>query len=315
MKTSPFIFASAVVLACALPLHAEVREFHSAKGSAIKAELVKVRGANVVIRDESGKENSVPLKGFSRDDVTYICRWIAAEPTALDYRFDAKETEKAADKIPGTGGSRARTGYSAYGTADESLRGYEISVSNRCANPVEGVRACYRIFLLDCVEVSAGDYAQVMAKRKLLFKSGNVELPTLSYNGSFKFSTRYHTLQKMKAANNWDGVSERDRLRGVWVKFYRHGVEVSEWKSPTCPKCEWPESATEKSALDADKEKQKPLLAALTAPLTEPVKPAPKPTPAPKSAPPPSNDKDDLAEELKIFDLGDVTDEKPVKGK
>jgi hypothetical protein len=164
------------------------------------------------------------------------------------------------------------------------------------------------------VEVSVGDYASIMRKQKVLFKSGNLVLPTLNTNGSYKFTTRVHTMHKMKAANNYNGVNERDRLRGVWIKFYRHGVEVSEWKSPTCPKCEWPENDAEKTALEGDKEKQKPLLAALTAPLTEPVKPAPKLTPT-KVEPPSANDKDDLAEELKIFDLGDITDEGTVKGK
>ena len=311
MKTYPFVFAVAISLTCTATLQAELREFHNSKGVALKAELVKARGPNVVIRDAEGKENTVPVKNFSRDDVTYILRWIMAEPTALDYRFEAKETEKAVDKVPGTGG-RAPTGYAAYGTADESQRGYEVSLSNRCANPVEGIRACYRVFLLDCVDMSSSDYAFVMNKRKLLFKSGNVELPTMNYNASFKFSTRVHTLHKMKAANNYNGVNERDRLRGVWVKYYRHGVEVGEWKSPTVPRCEWPESSSEKEALDSDKEKQKPLLAALTAPLTEPVKPPVKTVPVAKPKPPVS-EKDDLAEELKIFDLGDVTDEKPVK--
>lgn len=309
MKTFPFVFASIVLLSFAAPLRAEMREFHSVKGTAIKAELVKARGPNVVIRDEAGKESSVPLKGFSRDDVTYICRWMAAEPTALDYRFDAKETEKQLDKVPGTG--RA-SGPAAYGTADETQRGYEVNLYNRCANPIEGVRACYRVFLLDCVDVSTGGWASVMPARKLMFKSGNIELPTLAYNGTFKLTTRVHAMHKMKAANNYYGVAERDRLRGVWVKFYRHGVEVSEWKSPTVPKCEWPENSEEKDALKEDKEKQKPLLAALTAPLNEPVKPAAdhsKPKSKPKTEKPkPSAEKDDMPEELKIFDLGDVSD-------
>src|SRR5687768_2640974 len=140
MKTDPFVLAAAAILACALPLHAEVREFKDVKGRPLKAELVKARGPNVVIRGADGKEATVPLKNFSRDDVAYICRWIAAEPTALDYRFDVKEAEKTVEKVPGLG--RPSNAY-AYGTAEESQRAYEISLSNRCQNPIEGVRVCY----------------------------------------------------------------------------------------------------------------------------------------------------------------------------
>jgi hypothetical protein len=304
MQTRPLILIAAVAV-CALPLRAEVREFRDAKGRTLKAELVKARGTNVVIRNAEGKEVPVPLKSFSRDDIAYICRWIAADPKALDYRFDVKDAEKAAEKIPGLG---RPSGAAAYGTAEQSARAYEVSISNRCQNPVEGIRACYRVFLVDCVEVSEGsDYASVLSQRKLLFKTGNVEVPVMPYNGSFKFTTRAHVVHKMKAANNFYGVSERDRMRGVWVKFYRHGVEVSEYKSGTVPRCEWPENDEEKAALAGDKESQKPLLAALASPASEPAKPvaAAKPRPKPKV-----EEKDDLPEELKIFDLADVIDDK-----
>lgn len=309
MQTLPF--ALIATLACAAPLRAEVREFHDAKGRPLKAELVKARGTNVLIRNADGKEVPVPLKSFSRDDIAYICRWIAAEPTALDYRFDAKETEKPIDKVPGLGRPASAN---SYGTAEESQRAYDISLSNRCQNPVEGVRVCYRVFLLDCVDVSAGDYAFILSPRKLLFKSGNFELPAMPYNGSYKFTTRAHKLQKMKAANTFSGVGDRDRLRGVWIRYFRHGVQVGEWKSVGVPRCEWPENNKEKEALEDDKERQKPLLAALTAPITEPVKPAPPPQPPEK---PKADDKNDVPEELKIFELVDTDDKKavPVKGK
>ena len=199
MKIDPLVLAVAAVLASSAPLYAEVREFHDVKGRAIKAELLKARGPNVVIRGADGKEATVPLKNFSRDDVAYICRWIAAEPAALDYRFDIKETEKTVEKVPGLG--RPNNAY-AYGTAEESQRAYEISLSNRCQNPIEGVRVCYRVFLVDCVDVmESSTYASVLSRRKLLFKSGNIELPSLNYNGSHKFTTRAHAVQKMKAAN------------------------------------------------------------------------------------------------------------------
>ena len=311
MQTRPFALALIALLTCAAPLAAEVREFKDAKGRPLKAELVKARGTNVVIRNEEGKELPVPLKNFSRDDITYICRWIAAEPTALDYRFDVKEAEKAVDKVPGLG---RPSGPAAYGTAEETMRAYDLSISNRCQNPIEGVRVCYRVFLVDCVDASDSGYASVNTKRKLLFKTGNVELPAMPYNGSCKLTTRAHAVHKMKAANNFYGVSERDRMRGVWIKFYRHGVEVGEYKSGTVPRCEWPENKDEKAALEDDRHRQKPLLAALEAPLTEAV----KPPPAPKAAPKPKvvEPKDDVAEEMKIFDLEDIIDDKkelPVK--
>lgn len=317
MKTGPHtrrLTALAVIACGILSSHAEVREFRDVKGRPLKAELVKLRGPNVVIRGADGRDTTVPLKNFSSDDVTYICRWVAAEPAALDYRFDVKEAEKAVEAVPGLGRS---SGANAYGTAEESRRAYEISLSNRCQNPIEGIRVCYRVFLVDCVEVSeTGGYASVLPARKLLLKAGNFELPRMTYNGSHKFTTRSHTVHKMKAANTYGGVAERDRMRGVWVRFYRHGVQVSEYKSGTVPRCAWPENEDEKSALKDDKEKQKPLLAALTAPLTAPANPAPASAPAPRSvAMKPKteekiDEKDDLPEELKIFDMSDIADDK-----
>ncbi len=311
MKTDLLVLSVAAVLAGSAPLRAEVREFHDVKGRVIKAELLKARGPNVVIRGADGKEATVPLKNFSRDDVTYICRWIAAEPAALDYRFDIRETEKTVEKVPGLG--RPNNAY-AYGTAEESQRAYDLSVSNRCQNPVEGVRLCYRVFLVDCVDVSeTGGYASVLSSRKLLFKSGNVELPPMNYNASHKFTTRAHAVQKMKAANTYSGISERDRMRGVWVRCYRHGVQIAEWKSGTVPRCEWPENNAEKSALEEDKDEQKPLVAALSAPIAEPVKPVKpvKHAATPKLVEKPKEDgKSDLPEELKIFDMADIVDDK-----
>src|SRR5689334_21915053 len=99
--TGPHLLTAIAFTAFGISSHAEVREFHDVKGRAIKAELLKLRGPNVVIRGADGKDTSVPLKNFSNDDVIYICRWAAAEPTALDYRFDVREAEKAEEKVPG----------------------------------------------------------------------------------------------------------------------------------------------------------------------------------------------------------------------
>ena len=292
----------ALLLLAAAPLPAEVRTFTDAKGRKLEAELVKARGPNVVLRMDR-KEVPVPLKNFSREDQTVILQWMATDPTAIDYRFDCRETEKDvphAEADPG----------------DPPHRGYELTVANRCLNTVDGVRLCYRVFLDDRVDAIRSWFGE----RKLMFKSGDEVLPSLPYGKSAKVTTRGHQIDKTRS-NGFSGQPERDRLRGVWVRFYKHGVMVSEWKSGTVPKCEWPASKSEEERLAGDKAQQAALVASIAAkpatPAATPDKPAVPDKPAapevaenkPKPAAPdkPAAKEDDVPEEIKIFEM---TDEK-----
>jgi hypothetical protein len=230
-----------LLLMIGVPAGAEVRTFHDVKGRAMEAELVKARGPNIVVRMDK-KEVPVPLKQFSREDQTVILQWIATDPGAIDYRFDCREAEK---EVPRTDGEEG-----------PGLRGYEVTVANRCLNTVDGIRMCYRVFLDDRVDPIGSWFNS----RKLMFKAGDEELPALAYGKSAKVVTRGHQVDKTRS-NGFSGQPERDRLRGVWVRFFRFGTEVGSWKSGAVPKCEWPESSAEKARLEGDRERQRELVA------------------------------------------------------
>ena len=288
----------------AATVSAEVRTFTDVKGRKLEAELVKARGPNVVLRMDR-KEVPVPLKNFSREDQTAILQWIATDPMAIDYRFDCRETEKDVPRPDADPGEEA------------PHRGYEVTVANRCLNTVDGIRLCYRVFLDDRVDAIRSWFGE----RKLMFKSGDEVLPALSYGKSAKVTTRGHVIDKTRS-NGFSGQPERDRLRGVWLRFYKHGVMVAEWKSGTVPKCEWPASKSEEERLAGDKDQQAALIASMAAkpaaPAVEPAKPAAEPVkPAapevaenktkPAAPDKPAAKEDDVPEEIKIFEM---TDEK-----
>ncbi len=291
------------LIGTALHSTAEFREFKDIKGRVIKAEPVKARGLNITMRLESGSEVPVALKTLCEADQNFLLTWISVTPAALDYRFDCKEGEKSVEGGNFAPGSSARY----WGAAYTAAKQYEVSLASRCQNPINGLRICYRVFLEDRVSETGSTYGG----RKLMYKSGNYELPTLSYNLGHKFMTRPHVMHKITATSSFYGTSERDRLRGVWVKFYRFGVEVYEWKSQTCAKCEWPAPGSdEKEALEKDAEKLKNLIGSLAA---SPAKPKPE-TPTVKAPAviqaPEVKPENDMPEEMKIFDMDEL---KPAK--
>lgn len=243
-------FLSLLVLCgLSLPGQGAIREFRDTKGRPLLAEPVRAVGSEIFLRTSLGAEVSVPVQNFSPEDVTWLGHWIAAEPAALDYRFAVSASEKTTRKDARLAGG-----------GEESARAYEVTVSNLCRNAVEGLRVCYRVFLSDSVALTTEGLAIIRNEADLLWKAGQTDLPVIGYNGTATFTTQSFALQKTFA-----GGGGRDRLRGVWLRFFRHGMQVGEWKSGDTPRNQlWPEDAAESALLTADREQQKPLLAALT---------------------------------------------------
>ena len=274
-------------------LPAEVREFESSKGQIIKAEPVVMRGMNVILRMENKQQVPVPVKNFSVADQAWIQQWMRWDPTALDYNFDCKPVEKAGEAM------RQKLTYYRYEVVP---RGFEVQICNRSQSTLEGVKVAYRVFLEDRV----GKLGEVHIK--VNYHTGVSELPVLKTNVSHTLITKKLECEKLTPVDGWTfyvGKITRDRLRGVWLRFYRHGTMVSEWKSSGVPKCAWPESKDEMKQMEKDKEAaRKGAEAAATSP-----DPTPKPEPAgpvAKPAPlqlPKKEDEGGIPEELKIFEL------------
>lgn len=283
-----------VLLACVpLTAVAELREFKNQKGSTFKAEPLVVRGPNVVLKGENGRELTVAVKSLSREDQDFILRWMVHEPKALSYSFDCKSEEK-------TGETRKLS--SRLGKLEATDKSYEIKINNRCQNPIDDLKVAYRVFLEDRVADTGMD-----REVGVIWKGGLLDMGRLTYNQSTSITTGSHAVQKAtpNSLAGFAGVDvkvKKDQMRGVWIKFYRHGVEVAEWKSPGVPKCDWPESGSEKTALETDRENNAKL-AAEAAAKGKPVAPA---EPAAKPEAPKPVSSDDLPQELKIFELEDV---------
>jgi hypothetical protein len=102
------------------------------------------------------------------------------------------------------------------------------------------------------------------------------------------------------------GKTTRDRLRGVWMRFYRHGVMISEWKSPGVPKCDWPANSKEAEEMAADQEAAR--IGAAAAAQSSELRPKPEEAPKPPVTPDPpkpmdADEEDEIPKELKIFEL------------
>ena len=294
MKTLP-LFA-ATLLASLASVSAEMREFKNSKGAVIKAEPVIVRGANVMLKLENGQESTVALKSLSRDDQDFILRWMVHEPKSLSFSFDCRSDEK-------TGATDKKS--NRLGKLEATEKSYSVKINNRCQNPIDGLKVAYRVFLADRVQ----DSGEEREKAGVIWKGGLLDPGRMTYNQSTSITTASHPVQKVTPNSlagfaGLDVKTRKDQMRGVWIKFYRHGVEVAEWKSPIVPKCEWPESAGEKTALEADASANQKLAADAAA--KKDAAPAARPAGDSKPAAPAKVNSDELPQELKIFELSDV---------
>ncbi len=270
---------------------AEMRQFRNNKGQVIKAEPVVVQGANLTLKLENGKPATVPIKSLSREDQDFILRWMVHDPKALSYSFDCKSEEK---------GGAVEKKESRLGKLETEERFYTVKINNRCQNPLDNLKVAYRIFLEDRVE----DNGLPREETGVTWKGGLLDLGRLTYNQSTTITTDPHKVQQAtpNSLAGFAGVdvkTKKDRMRGVWIKFYRHGVEVGEWKSQGLVKCDWPDSPAEKTTLETDAEENKKKADAAAAPLAAvPAESAPA---APKKLV-----SDELPQELKIFEFEDT---------
>jgi hypothetical protein len=296
MKTG--LYFAAFVLAAFNPVRGEMREFKNQKGTVLKAEPVVVRGANVILKLENGKEATVALKSLSREDQDFILRWMVFEPKALSYSFDCRSTEK-------TGKTDKKS--SALGKLESTEKSYDVTINNRCQNPIDGLKAAFRVFLEDRVQ----DTGLEREEAGVIWKGGLLDLGKLTYNQTTAISTASHAVQKATPNSivglaGIDVKTKKDQMRGVWIKFYRHGVEVAEWKSRGVPKCEWPESASEKTALENDAAANRQNAEEAARKGNPETAAADASAPETKPNAPSKVSSDDLPQELKIFELEDV---------
>lgn len=76
MKHSLSLLLTCLLLSLAThSLRAEMRDFTNLKGDTIRAELIEVDGGKATIKRDDGREFTVPITMFSKDDREYIAKW------------------------------------------------------------------------------------------------------------------------------------------------------------------------------------------------------------------------------------------------
>ncbi len=220
---------------------AELREFKNTAGVVIKAQLKKAKGPMIYLTNEVGKETSVALTAFSKEDQDYILKWISEDPLAIDYNFVCKADLK---QLPG------KTANNAYFERVASVqKNYEVDVMNSCRNSLDDLSIDWCAFMLNKVSLSSlggSSYSfsssSANPQGELRVKRGSEFVSKLEPSRSTRFTTPAFTLESV-IDKYYTGQKSQDRLQGVWLRFYRGDVMVGEWKSPEAPRTEWPGGA------------------------------------------------------------------------
>lgn len=275
------------------PVHAEMRDFTNAKGAIIRAELKKARGQMIFLRKEDNKEIQVPLNQFSKDDQTFILKWMTEDPTALDYNFGVKLEVK---NVPST----KKVNNSYYQRLSAVLQSYTINIQNSSRNTLDDLSVDWCAFMMNNVAFSNSSSSSRYGIEssndglgELRFKHGTYEISKMAASHTANFATPNFTVESI-IDKYYTGAKVKDKLQGVWLRFYRGDTLIQEWKSPDCPKMDWP----------AGEHKSKPKVE-IASEENKPPKKAPptvKPTTGDKPA---AGDDDEMGDIVKIFELED----------
>lgn len=202
-------------------LRAELREFKDGLGRKLLAELVSHDGAGTLtLKMENGSSFQKSVKEFSAADQPYITEWLKRTAPAITYRFDIKALPV---KLTG---NRKDMGYK---TVKNELWAYKVEVRNIARNPVQNLKAEYRIFIQNEAD---GSFAS----------SGNdgYQVGTDTIDGPLRFneSGAFTTIEvKIDVVDYRYSTSRRDRhvdaLRGLMLRLKDDkGNVVQEWVSP-----------------------------------------------------------------------------------
>ena len=279
---------------CLGTLHAEMRDFKNLKGAVLKAELKKAKGQMIFLRNEDGKEVQLPLNQFSKDDQTFILKWMTEDPLAIDYNFGVKVEEKVA---PATKKVTNNSYY--YERISATQKNYNISIQNSCRNPLNDITVDWCAFMLNNVTLSSsGSYSSSSGIGELRFKHGSHEIVTMPVSHSAAIVTPNFTVESV-IDKYYTGAKTKDKLQGVWLRFYRGDTQVFEWKSPDCPKMEWPAGEHKQKEKPAEiASNETPNKSTKNTPTKKPSSPPPS-----DSAVPSKESDDDMGDIVKIFEL------------
>jgi len=223
------VFCLAVTL-FAVSSRAEVFTLTDKQGRSIKADVLSMSGSQVKIKRDDGQTFELPLAALSDGDQEKLKSWAAKSlpPGAVVIemsraKFDTIKTDK---DIKVTTGEIFKDGL----TITEEKWGYAVTVSNRTPQPIQNLRAEYRLF-------ATVDSVHVKEKQGLKKKSFQNAIETVPELGKTAFRTE--TISAIKTKYNANIVSaktgdtsSRETLFGIWIRIYREDAIIYEAAMP-----------------------------------------------------------------------------------
>ena len=180
---------------------AQVQNFTSNSGEAIKATLVSHSGGKVRIRRVDGREFDIDPSAFCQQDEKTIRKWMLDHEATVRYDLTVQADKKVMD--------RSSTTYSS-----ETSWSYEVSITNNSQLPATKLKVLYRVLYFESSD---------------RMMEGDVSLDDeLKFNRSMVFATRPVTLYKSREG----GSSRNNGLKGCLVRVVdQNDKVVLDWVS------------------------------------------------------------------------------------
>jgi len=211
-----FLTCLILSLACGGVLHAEWRDFQSADGQTIRAELVSYRGTKVRLKREDGREFEVEANIFSLDDQIYIKAWMGQTAENIDYNFRIEVDAKKDDtEIENQTGYRYKT----------DTWHYEFTILNLSRDVMKGLTFQYRIVYEDEVTESFG----ILTPTDEVLDGEYAQKEEMPFNHKVEFQTESFVVQEL----DYGTTDYDDELKGVLLRILDESGNVAvDWVMP-----------------------------------------------------------------------------------
>ncbi len=217
-------FVAAISLAAATRLTAGPRIFTDDQGRQVEAELVGLRGANVVLAAGVAR-GQWPLARLSQADQAFVKEWQASNTAVKKVQVQIFEREGIGQKgtfpeaapagpslpsdLPLPGGREVKAGY----------HHCELSVQNPADIDANHVRVAYVLYLVKA-DGSVGSNAESQQVGKIAARQ-NARITTEGINAARTKATQFRIqITDGNLSVDEKTVRSRDRFGGCWVRVY-----------------------------------------------------------------------------------------------
>ena len=237
-RTSLSRLVPLIVALATLSVRAEPRAFTDDQGRSVQAELVGIRGANVVLATGQVR-GQWPLARLSPVDQAYVREWQATHTAVKHVQLQVTERDGLGERSEFKGGETAApnplSGLPFPGAPEvkASYKHYEIAVNNPAAVDASFLKVAYVVYVIQ-PDGNIGTQAGVQSVEKVE-TSGSTRLLTEGVSASRTKSTQL----KIALTNGSLSVGQktqrsREQFGGIWVKVSSpDGTPIGELKRLT----------------------------------------------------------------------------------